>query len=94
MPFWHTGPGQAQVRVAVAWREEAAAGESYLRLWGPDAGALQEWEADPFTQTAAVVRAAIASTRGSSAFRMATPPSAAAGRASTSSPLAWAMSTR
>src|SRR6516164_1717574 len=39
LAVWHTGPGQAQVRVAVAWREEAAAGESYLRLWDPDAGA-------------------------------------------------------
>ena len=55
LAVWHTGPGPAQVRVAVAWREEAAAGESYLRLWDPDAGARQEWEADPFTQTAALV---------------------------------------
>ena len=47
--------------------------------------AVRSWT--PKVTTRAVVRAAMARTRGSSAFRMATPP---AGSASTSSPLAWA----
>ena len=45
----------------------------------------------PTVTTSAVVTAAIAATSGSSAFRMATPPSAADGSACTSSDLALAM---
>ncbi len=55
LAVWHTGPGATEVRVAVAWREAGRAKESYFRLWSPAAGALQEWEGDPYTQTAALL---------------------------------------
>ncbi len=45
----------------------------------------------PKVMIRALVRSAIAATRGSSALRTATPPSAAEGRAATSSPLAFAV---
>jgi hypothetical protein len=55
LAVWHTGPGATQVRAAVAWREEGNAKESYLRLWSPETGSLRAWEADAYTQTAALV---------------------------------------
>jgi WD40 repeat protein len=63
---WRTGPGPNQVRVAVAWPEarpktetpaERLKNPDYLYLWDPASAdkPIRYWQADYFTQTAALI---------------------------------------
>jgi WD40 repeat protein len=57
LALWHTGPGEKQIRVAVAWREKDSGDQDYLRLWDASQSteSLQGWVADKLTQTVALL---------------------------------------